>query len=74
MVCDCWAKTEPALRATRATIAIRARREMRVRFVFTGLEPSGEQKYWCGPSFGFTGRISPPSLLKICCCIKARKE
>jgi hypothetical protein len=37
---------------------------MRVRLVFTGLEPCGEQKYWCGPSFGFTGKISPPSLLK----------
>jgi len=41
-----------------------AMREMQMRFVFTVLEPCGEQKYWCGPSFGFTGRISAPSLLK----------
>jgi hypothetical protein len=42
---------------------------MQICIVFTGLEPRGEQKYWCGPyfaiTFGFTGRISTPSLLKI---------
>jgi len=42
---------------------------MQTCILFTGLEPRGEQKYWCGPyfaiTFGFTGRISTPSLLKI---------
>jgi hypothetical protein len=36
--------------------------------VFTGLEPFGVRKYLCVPKFairfGFTGRISTPSLLK----------
>jgi hypothetical protein len=39
-----------------------------MRSIFTGLKPGVEHKYWSGPWFafwfGFTGRISTPSLLK----------
>jgi hypothetical protein len=42
---------------------------MEMCLIFTGLEPCAEHTYWCGPKFairfGFTGRISTPSLLKI---------
>jgi hypothetical protein len=42
---------------------------MEMCLIFTGLEPCAEHTYWCGPkfaiTFGFTGRISTPSLLKI---------
>jgi len=47
-------------------------RRINVRFVFTGLEPCGEQSYWCGPRFGFTGKICTPSLLKIGPCLEER--
>jgi hypothetical protein len=50
------------MRATQ--FAVRLAREMEVCWIFTGLEPCGEHKYWCGPWFGFTGRICTPSLLK----------
>ena len=33
-----------------------------VRPIFTGPGPCGKQKYWCGPWFGFTGKICTPSV------------
>ena len=76
MVCGCWARAATAESASASTSKVRARRfvvrrarEMEMCLIFTGLEPSVEHTYWCGPkfaiTFGFTGRISTPSLLKI---------
>jgi glutathione peroxidase len=40
---------------------------MEMRFTFTGLVPCGEHTFWCGPWFGFTGKICTPSIAeKIC--------
>src|SRR5271166_5378927 len=54
-----------AMRAKRP--GIRETRETGVCLIFTEPEPCVEHKYWCGPKFaiwfGFTGRISTPSLL-----------
>ena len=76
IVGGCWARAAPAentsasksiARAMR--LVIRHAREMEMCLIFTGLEPCAEHTYWCGPKFairfGFTGRISTPSLLKI---------
>jgi hypothetical protein len=49
-------------------LILRKLREIKKGIVFTGLEPFGVRKYLCVPKFairfGFTGRISTPSLLK----------
>jgi hypothetical protein len=62
MVCPCWAPAAPpAIASVRSnskparqfllakSLAIRKKREVQICLVFTGLEPYGEQKYWCGP-------------------------
>lgn len=51
---------------------IRTVREIDSCLIFTGLEPCGEHKNWCGPWLGFTRRICTPSLLKIWYCVAER--
>ena len=75
-----WARAAPAAISNAIRTANRHSRppahqawDIKVSLIFTGLEPCGEHKYWCVPKFGFTGRISTPSLLeKIGSCDEER--
>jgi hypothetical protein len=71
MVVGDWAKAaQAATSKTNKTTTCRKRPgtrqagDIEVSLNFTGLELCGEHKYWCVPKFGFTGRISTPSLLE----------